>query len=87
MASILLAVCVHDAAVGAFNRPFFVPSLGAALRSFGDECIRQHPDNLMYQHPADYALYKVGTFDEESGVLVPLAVPERLASASDFSRE
>ena len=60
-------VAVHDSAVGAFNRPFYAPSVGAAIRSFSDEVQRKAEDNMMNRHPDDYALYLLADFDEESG--------------------
>lgn len=80
----LIAVAVFDAAVGSFNRPFFVPARGAALRSFGDEATREHPENSIWAHPGDYSLHVVGEFDEESGLLSGVSPPERLCNASDF---
>jgi hypothetical protein len=62
----LSMVCVFDKAVGAYMRPMFVPSNGAAVRSFGDEVNRVASDNLMHHHPSDYELYHVGFFEEEN---------------------
>ena len=78
-----LVVCaVRDSAVGAFNRPFFVPSIGVANRSFSDEVNRKSDDNPMYAHPDDFELYELGTFDEEAGVFVQM-YPRCVARAKD----
>nr|QJB20977.1 MAG: nonstructural protein [Microvirus sp.] len=61
-------VAVKDSAVGAFNRPFFVPSIAVATRSFVDEVNRASEDNSMNRHPDDYELWSLGTFDDESGL-------------------
>lgn len=66
--AILIVCAVRDSAVNAFSRPFFVPAVGAAVRAFGDEVSRVDSD--MHKHPEDFELYELGTFDEESGVLV-----------------
>lgn len=63
-----VVVCVYDSAVAAYGRPFFVPSVGAAIRSFGDEVNRSAPDNTMFAHPDDYVLWYLGDFDEETGL-------------------
>lgn len=63
----LVIVAVKDRATDSFNRPFFVPSIGAAMRSFQDEVNRVAPDNIMNQHPDDFDLYEFGTFDDSSG--------------------
>ena len=61
-------VAVWDSAVGAFNRPFYAPSLGAAIRSFSDEVNRVAEDNPLSKHSDDFHLSYLADFDEESGV-------------------
>lgn len=61
-------VCaVKDRASGVFGTPFFVVAVGAATRSFRDEVNRSAADNQMYQHPEDFSLWQIGSFDDESG--------------------
>ena len=72
---------VHDAAVGAFNRPLFFRSRGEAIRAFQDAVL--DPQSGFSAHGADYSFYCVGTFDDESGVLVPFE-PGRVCGAKDF---
>lgn len=61
-------VCaVFDSAVMAYGQPFFVPAIGAALRSFTDEVNRKAQDNALNQHPDDYTLHVLATFDDETG--------------------
>lgn len=62
-----VVVAVRDSAVGSFSRPFFVPSTGAATRSFADEVNRAAPDNPMYAHPDDFELWRLCSFEDESG--------------------
>lgn len=60
-------VCaVYDSAVQAYGQPFFVPRAGAALRSFIDE-VNKKDGNGLAQHPDDYTLMELGTFDDETG--------------------
>lgn len=80
----LIVCAVFDNAVASFGRPFFVPAVGAAVRSFQDEVNRVAADNLFHLHPADYALYRLGTFDEETGHFDSLEIPQRIALATDF---
>lgn len=70
--AILEVVSVFDRAVGGYGRPFFVPSIGAAVRSFIDEVNRDAPDNPMHKHPDDYDLFHIGSFDDSIGELMPL---------------
>lgn len=66
--AILVVVAVKDLAAQAFGRPFFVPSVGVATRSFADEVNRRADDNQMATHPADFELYEVGEFDDSNGM-------------------
>lgn len=61
---ILHIVCIRDSAAGAFNRPYFAPSTGLAVRAFRDEVNRSAADNPMFSHPTDFELYTLGTFDD-----------------------
>nr|WAE43557.1 MAG: nonstructural protein [Microviridae sp.] len=61
-------VSVFDKAAAAYNRPWFVPALGLAVRSFTDEVNRDAADNPMFAHPSDYELYDLGFFDDMSGI-------------------
>lgn len=65
-------VAVKDRAGIAFARPYFVPSLGIAIRSFSDEINRAEKDNPLYMHPDDYDLYELGTYDDSTGKLASL---------------
>ena len=64
----LQVVSVFDRAIQAFGRPVFVPAVGAALRSFGDEINRA--DSEMHAHPDDFELYHLGQFDDTTGLFV-----------------
>lgn len=68
---ILRMVSVRDRAANTFARPFCVPSLGVAIRSFTDEINRASGENPLYMHPEDYDLYQVGDFDEDTGEVIP----------------
>jgi hypothetical protein len=63
-------VAVFDRALMAFGRPVFVAASGAAIRSFQNEINRDAPDNELSQHPEDFELFLLGTFDDASGKFV-----------------
>lgn len=67
-------VAVFDSAVGAFNRPFYAPALGAAIRSFNDEVNRKAQDNEMSKHPDDFWLSHLADFDDEKGQFINVDV-------------
>jgi len=82
-----LVVCaVMDRAVQTFNRPFYVPHVGAATRSFMDEVNRNAPDNPMNAHPEDFELYRLALFDEETGTFEDQA-PTLLTRAKDVKQQ
>lgn len=80
--AVLFACSVRDEALQAFNRPIFVNALGLAIRSFEDECRRESPDNAMRNHPKDFSLWHIGSYDEGIGRLTALDVPVRLCDAA-----
>lgn len=60
---------VKDKAVDAFLQPFFSQSLGSALRSLKQ--VVNDPNHQFAQSVHDYSLFRLGTFDDLSGVLSP----------------
>ena len=81
-----LQVCsVRDSALDAFSRPFFVPTTGVAVRGFREEANRQGSEVM--KSPADYELFLLGTFDEESGKFENLEAPRSLARAVDLKED
>lgn len=74
-----IIVSVKDRAADAFGRPFFVPSVGLAIRSFTDEVNREDKDNQMFNHSDDFDLFELGNFDDNTGVIVCHPQPKQLA--------
>ena len=62
-----IIVAIKDSAMQAFMNPTGVRARGQALRSFTDEVNRADPQNPLHQHPEDYELWQLATFDEETG--------------------
>ncbi|QXP08171.1 MAG: nonstructural protein [Arizlama microvirus] len=79
---IQIVVSIRDSAVNAFMRPWFVPAVGAAVRSFADEAVRADGD--IVKHPADYELFELGTFDDSTARFTMLAEPRSLARGADY---
>jgi len=79
-------VSVFDVALESYARPFFVPTVGAAVRSFTDEVNRVSPDNPLNVHPDDFALFLLATFDDERGAFVMLDQPKKLIGAGVLKR-
>lgn len=81
-----LTICaVFDSAANAFMRPIFTQHVGQAVRSFSDEVNRPATDNVMFQHPEDFSLHELGTFDEATGT-VAAHDPRQVARGQDVSK-
>lgn len=75
---------VYDGKVKVFSRPFMDQHTGSAQRSFELACKQE--ESPFAQFPADYVLYEVGTFDEESGRLSANNPVVQVAAAIDHVR-
>ena len=81
----LEAYVVHDAAVGAFNRPQFFRARGEALRSFADACA--NPEAGFSAHAEHFSFYFLGVYDDNTGEFIGnVGGPERIAGALDFMK-
>ena len=56
---------VYDEKAKAYLPPFILPEIGMATRTFGD-CINSE-EHQFGKHPADYTLFKIADFDDETG--------------------
>ena len=72
---------VFDKAVGAYLQPFFVPSIGAAIRMFTDAC--RDDKSSFCTHPGDYTLFHLGDWDDGSGIAAPID-PHRILGATEI---
>lgn len=75
---------IFDLKAQTFGFPFTAPTDGSAIRLFQNETNRADDTNLLYKHPADFILFKVGTFDIASGELTSFQpTPERLVNGTE----
>lgn len=80
----LYQICViRDSAADVFGQPIFVPAIGIAVRSFGDECKRKDANNQMNKHPEDFEMFKVGTYDDNTCEFV-CQKPVSIARGADY---
>lgn len=61
----LVVMAVFDSKMEAFLSPMFFPTRGVGLRIFGDAI--NNPDSEWAKHPADYTLFELGVFHQETG--------------------
>ncbi|AXH78146.1 MAG: nonstructural protein [Microviridae sp.] len=79
---VLNAYSIYDVKAANYRTPFFCSTNGMATRMFSDLAADQQ--SIVFKHPDDFKLYFIGTFDDYSGELDRVNVPEFLATASDF---
>ena len=82
---------IFDTASGLYSRPYFTQSDGEAIRSFHDIAVdAEHP---VGRHPADYTLFRLGIFDDNTGKLIDednsslCNALERIASAQNVKQD
>lgn len=56
---------MYDSGAQFYTRPFFAKADGEATRLFVD--IAKDNDSAIGKHPSDYALFRLGTFDDGKG--------------------
>lgn len=72
---------VYDKKSELHNLPFFMQTTGEALRAFMD--LVRDEKTVLYRHPEDFKLVRLGTFDNKGGVF-KMAEPVTVAHADEF---
>jgi len=67
-----------------FSNPFTAINSAVAIRDFRSACL--DPNTDISRNPADYALYRVGSYDDLLGAVAPIT-PENLGFATQFTVE
>lgn len=71
---------VRDSAANAFGRPFFLPTIGVAIRSFADQVNASDAGDL-FSHPEDFELFHCGQFDDSNGLFELFPTPNPVVTA------
>jgi len=82
---ILKVFAVHDSKVGAYMQPFFQRSVGEAVRSWETVC--NDGKSAMSTFPADFTLFEIGEYDDQSGALTPHTALKSLATGLDAKKQ
>lgn len=76
------AFSVYDSKALCYAVPFFMPTVGAAVRAFSD--LANDNQSMVCRHGSDYVLYEVGVFDDAKGVLTATVPYINLGTGADF---
>lgn len=75
---------IYDNKACTFGAPFTFAHVGQAIRAFGD--LANDPQSMCFRHPADFSLVKIGTFDDDTGVMTP-EPHQSFGPASQFKKD
>lgn len=78
-----LMFTIRDTKADAYLPPFFLPKKEMAARVF-DQCVNSE-DHQFGKWPADYTLFHIGTFNDETGICITYA-PESLGNGLEYLR-
>lgn len=76
-------VATRDVVSNVYGQPVFVPHVGQAIRSFGDECRRKEPGNVLAAHPEDFELCYLGTYNDETAGIDCTVKPDGTVNDTD----
>jgi len=76
---------VQDLKAGFFMPPFMFASVGQAVRACIDEASR--PESMLARHPADFALYHIGYWNDANGLYDQKMAAEHLGSFVSFVKD
>lgn len=68
------AYVIYDSKARIYNKPFYFLNDQVALRAASDICSDQNSD--VANHPEDFSMFKIGTYDDETAMLLQLSTPE-----------
>lgn len=71
---------IRDSKTG-FLQPTCEMNDASAMRNF-EHAVMAGPDSLFFSHPEDYALYRLGSYDTDKGVILPESPIVNLIEAS-----
>jgi len=73
---------MYDNKLEGFMRPFFLQTKAVAVRAIID--LAKDPKEATAQHPGDYTLYQLGTFEDHSGEIQQFTPPLRVGVVSEL---
>lgn len=81
-----MVVCsIRDSKTELYSAPLYFLSVGQAIRSFSDEINRADDKSQFFNHPGDFDLWQVASFNDHSGEFDNVIPPKRLAVGKEVS--
>lgn len=80
----LKVYAVYDSKVETFANPFCMLTRGEALRSW--EEVVNDPKTLFHRHPADFTLFEIAEYYQDSGRFENHITPMPLGTALEFKK-
>lgn len=74
-----VVMVVHDAKAELYGTPMFFRTVAEGIRSF--QQLVDDPETMIGKYPEDYHLYKLGEYDEDTGLIYPGDAPLHLGHA------
>lgn len=82
---LLAILATRDIVSNVHGIPMFVPHIGHAIRTFGDQCReRGDKNNVLGQHPEDFELVELGTYNDVTAQFELLDVPKQIATGANY---
>lgn len=76
---------VYDSKTGVYAQPNFLINKGAAMRAWQDAANDKSMN--IGKHPADYTMFHIAEWDDETGQITMLKAPINLGCALEFQRD
>lgn len=83
---ILQIMVAFDKKAASYLTPFFVTRGELGIRSFSS-AVNGAPGSAIADHPEDFALYQLGTYNDDSGKLNPFAEPVHVVEAVKLKKD
>ena len=80
----IMIYSVYDIKTKVFGQPNFMLNKGAALRAWQDAANDQQSN--IGKHPADYTMFEIGEWDDETGQVKMHPTKINLGTALEFKR-
>lgn len=79
-------IATRDIKANVFSQPEFVPSLGGAIRAFGDACQDTTRTDALGKHPEDFELYDLGWYGDGDAHFELHTRPNQIAVGNLYKR-